>query len=497
MENKREFRFSDINERYFFMNHKYIVGTSIIWVMMLIYVLLKLAHKHIPNLVAVSSIIMLAAFFIGNIVMYKKEKANKKLKNYIVIEFIILFILIGLTTSCEFIRYCLLGVLALQIPYYDKEGFKKVNLACLISIILVTSHQMFVQSESLDVDGMSRILCSYMMIYILYKVAMTTKDFTDDALGLAKAQTEKQNETMNGILDVSKIVQEETEKSTTLMDELVEVTKAVAENMIGITDAAEITTNNIEGQSIMTQAIQNAISETVQQSKKIVDIATESNNSICENRKLMNCLINQSENIVELNTNVTKAMQKLNEKTVEVEQIAGMILDISEQTNLLALNASIESARAGEAGKGFAVVADHIRQLAERTKKSTEEITYITIELKDNAIEVVDSVEASVKETKNQNEQIIFASETFEKLNENMVELIDGIRNIDSQIVDLESSNSEIVSNITQLIAATQEVNANSKEAQQISEHNLASVEEVKQIMQLIRESADGMKKYI
>ncbi len=93
----------------------------------------------------------------------------------------------------------------------------------------------------------------------------------------------------------------------------------------------------------------------------------------------------------------SKQMQELNRSAAQIVDVVNSIHDIAEQTNLLALNAAIEAARAGEQGRGFAVVADEVRSLANRTSKSTEEISTIIDELNSNVKAATESMSMVVE----------------------------------------------------------------------------------------------------
>jgi methyl-accepting chemotaxis protein len=72
--------------------------------------------------------------------------------------------------------------------------------------------------------------------------------------------------------------------------------------------------------------------------------------------------------------NAQATIRSLSDAVGKIAEVSKLIGEIAGRTNLLALNATIEAARAGDAGKGFAVVASEVKNLANQTGRSTEDI---------------------------------------------------------------------------------------------------------------------------
>ncbi len=163
---------------------------------------------------------------------------------------------------------------------------------------------------------------------------------------------------------------------------------AIMEELSATMEEVSATTNNVSANTTSAEGkVQKMADQTKVMSQYAQDMkkrATELEHTATEN---MN---NTNEMIGEITTEMNQALE--NSKSVEkVAQLTADILNISSQTNLLALNASIEAARAGEAGKGFAVVADEIRQLADSSRETANNIQTIN----EQVIEAVQGLVAS------------------------------------------------------------------------------------------------------
>lgn len=177
----------------------------------------------------------------------------------------------------------------------------------------------------------------------------------------------------------------------------------------------------------------------------------------------------------------------------EIKVLADTIGDIANQTNLLSLNASIEAAKAGEAGRGFSVVAEEIRNLAEQSTKSVENIRSVTKQVQDafsnlirNSKEILDYVDTKVKPDY---QSFVKLGEQYEKDAEFLNQLSYEIANSSNQMTKVIEEVSMAIQNVT---ATSQQSASGADEILfNISEVSLA----IKETAELVEEQDEITKK--
>ena len=493
---EQKYRFNDLAERCVRVNQMLWVISSEILGVLVVYLISRLMTDSISAATAYGNITLCVVFILADAVLFFKNKQWKYYRYVLVTEIGLEYFLISVQSDASFEKLALLGILVATSLFYDKK-FQRNVVTFYGGLYLVCFFIKYSKGiVELNVNTIAEIIIIYMVFIILYQNSSVGKQFSDDALGKQEEQGELQKQILADVLDISHEVKEEAGRAKVLLDSLYQSSDTVNQNMQEITSATSTTAENVSEQNNMTYSIQEAIEETVRCSEHMVQIAGESNDNIKTNIRTIDELKTQAENISQTNEEVTDSMEKLQQRTEKVKEIANMIFSISSQTNLLALNASIESARAGDAGRGFAVVAEQIRQLSEQTRQSTENISRIIMELNQNAEEVVEKVESSVQAAGRQNKMILTAADDFQKLDKNIGDLLQEIKEIDGRIAHLSDSNNRIVESISHLSAMTEEITASADQAAAISKENLEHASTAQTAVELINQTTERMDKY-
>lgn len=478
------------------VNRFILLGTTILYLVVFLNVVfyLRESQEHfIFNIVVLGLCVI---NFIVNSILFKKNPTSETFRYFAVGGYALVYSWLLFSFSDFYISISLVAVLIGTIIYYDSK-FTNIFAFYILVVNSIRTIAFIINGvgSTLLVEITSLMIIVLCVVTIIFSTRIG-KLFLRDTVGAISDERTKVDVILSEVLEISSIVKSDVDSTSKTINELSESTDTVNITAEEISQSISSVTHSIIEQTRMTEEIQNDIIDTENSTNNVLSIVTESSASIETSLKAFQQLKTHSQEITTINENVADAMNELQENTKAVNDIIGVIVDVSNQTNLLALNASIEAARTGEAGKGFAVIANEIRALAEKTRESTKHITYILEQLNNKAAYASNIVNHSIEVTTKQSESINSASESIDRVHSNMSMLSTNITDINNKVTQVSNSNQTIVDNISQVSAVCEEIVAGTENAASITNNSKLLAERAVTILNEVLEVAHRLDKY-
>lgn len=295
---------------------------------------------------------------------------------------------------------------------------------------------------------------------------------TGDETGVYKAILAMVKQLKNTISEINTTSAEVNNSSTQIESSAHGVTQTAQQQMHQLEQTAsamnEMTVTVLEVARNAQQASSSA-NEAKQHSKNGMAVVSEMNHDISS-------LLNGIED-------VQVVINKLAQQTDNIGSILDVIKGVADQTNLLALNAAIEAARAGEQGRGFAVVADEVRNLANRTQESTNEIQQVITNLQAEAGRSVHLMEANAKS----------AEATATKSNEANLAL----EAINRSVEEIQDMNNQIATAAEEQTVVAEDINNSIVSLNDMSKHTFDNAENNSKMAKSLKNSATSLNRSV
>jgi methyl-accepting chemotaxis protein len=189
------------------------------------------------------------------------------------------------------------------------------------------------------------------------------------------------------------------------------------------------------------------------------DASRRSDEVAAEGGRIVLGVVEEIQAIAQTVNHSAAAVEALGQRSGQISAIVDTIKDIADQTNLLSLNAAIEAARAGESGRGFAVVADEVRKLAERTAKSTQEISSMIGAIQSGTSTAVSSMKEGVDRVAAGVHQAQLAGDAISQVQSQSRQVLEAVSEISVALREQAAASTEIAQSVERIAQMAEENN--------------------------------------
>ena len=274
------------------------------------------------------------------------------------------------------------------------------------------------------------------------------------------------------------------ESSSTAVEEITSTMHEMSANIQNVSKSIQSQSASVTQTTASIEELLASIQKVAENSKRLVDIAQQSRNVVGTGKDAVGQSSEGVKNITGVMNTSADTIRLLGSRTEDIGKIIEVIDDIAEQTNLLALNAAIEAARAGEHGMGFAVVAEEVRKLAERSAKSTGEISELIYGIQKEAGSAVKNVEKSVDVVEKALKLSKDVEVSLQRIEDTVAEVARYAQEIGAATSEQANGCEEISKATGKLNEITQEISSSADEQASGVEQTVKGVEKLREMVQ-------------
>ncbi|MEH7459958.1 methyl-accepting chemotaxis protein [Bacillus sp. JJ1127] len=399
---------------------------------------------------------------IQELVKYNSSQAEKLQKNStndahtIILTFIIISVIAAVIITC--------------IGYITKIAIKRPITLLEHDMAQVADGNLVIRTSYQANDELGNIVTSFNNMLdnlqqLIEKIHVTTEEVTsstDNMLQNTKQASKISHEAVQTINEVNKQIEGQVtniHESSTAMNDLTNGVQTVAESAATVAEVSVATTDRVNnGSKVIKQSI------------------TQMNN--------VHTVVEETSTVIE----------RLIMRTQHIDKALDAITNIAEQTNLLALNAAIEAARAGENGKGFAVVAAEVRDLAEQSKQSANEINNLIKSIQQDTKDTVQIMRKGHEEATQGRNAANEADEAFSTIMKDIHKITRQIQEVSATTEEMSAGTEEINASLSSVSETSTKVAKDTNQTVQAIQTQASSITEITNQSMQIRKKTEELE---